>query len=444
MNQLANPYTQLLVSTAPQGFYGRRAVISAILHGISAETPRSFSISGVKTIGKSNLARFLCHPEGALQQFPEDLESYTREQLFPIYVDCYRKTGAEVLQELPNHLRQEPRLKALLPGAPPPVGDLAKAKENLDEIGQALEARSARLVLVMDHFDHAYETFTYEDETFLRSLATRHALVLFTEKKLSALFSDPERYSPLQNILVKRSLGMLSEREATQFITDPLPSGFEFSPGEIAFLLEAAGGHTALLNLACEYLFNLRQDYPELGELLARPEVKDTLLAQLARLPAVQDTFQVIWNHLDERAQHTLLHAALDQPTEAPEDALQELVQSGLLVYRLDEQRYRVFCELFRLFIRDQNPRGVHLHLERLQSELSARDRQLLDYLVSRRGELVTFEELKAQVWAGEQPSKRAVEAAVHRVRLALAASPSIAASIQNERGRGYRFVVAD
>lgn len=444
MNQVANPYTQLLVSTAPQGFYGRRAVISAILHGVSAGTPRSFSISGVKTIGKSNLARFLCHPEGALQQFPEDLETYTREQLIPVYMDCYRKTGAEALLELPAQLRQEPRLKALLPASQPPANHLSQAKERLEEICLALEARAARLVLVFDHFDHAYETFSYDDETYLRSLATRHALVLFTEKKLSALFSDPERFSPLQNILVKRPLGMLSEREAVQFIKDPLPKGFEFSQGEIAFLLEAAGGHIGLLNLACEHVYNLRQEYPELGDLLANPEVKDNLLAQLARLPAVQDTFQVIWNHLGERGQHTLLHAALEQPSAASEDTLQELVQTGLLVYRLDVQRYRVFCELFRLFIHAQNPKGVHLHLERIQADLSARDRLLLEYLVSRPGELVTFEELKAQVWQGEDPSKRAVEAAVHRVRLALTAAPGIEASVQNERGRGYRFVVEE
>jgi hypothetical protein len=442
MNQTANPYTQLLVSTAPQGFYGRRAVISAILHGISAHTPRSFSISGVKTIGKSNLARFLCHPEGALQQFPENLESYSREQLIPVYLDCYRKKGADVLLELPAHLRQEPRLKALLPAEQPPVSDLAQAKERLDEICQALEARSARLVLVLDHFDHAYETFGYDDETFLRSLATRHALVLFTEKKLSALFSDPERFSPLQNILVKRPLGMLSEREAVQFIQDPLPRDFTFSDREISFLLEAAGGHIALLNLACEHLYNLRQEYPELGVLLANPEIKDNILAQLARLPAVQDTFQVIWNHVGERGQHALLHTAQDQPTPSPEDMLQELVQTGLLVYRLDEQRYHVFCELFRLFIHAQHPSGIHLHLEQIQTELSARDRQLLEYLASRPAELVTFEALKAQVWSGEDPSKRAVEAAVHRVRLALAAAPTVGAAIQNERGKGYRFVV--
>jgi hypothetical protein len=417
-------------------------VISAILHGISADTPRSFSINGVKTIGKSNLARFLCHSEGALQQYPEDLESYTREQLIPVYLDCYRKTGAEVLLELPALLHQEPRLKALLPAGSPPVSELAQAKERLGEICLAVEAQSARLVLALDHFDHAYETFSYDDETYLRSLATRHALLLFTEKKLSSLFLDQERFSPLQNILVKRPLGMLSEREAVQFIKDPLPASFTFSQREISFLLEAAGGHIALLNLACEHLYNLRQEYPELGDLLANPEIKDNLLAQLARLPAIQDTFQVIWNHLGERGQHTLLHAALGQPTAAPEDTLQELVQTGLLVYRLDEQRYRVFCELFRVFIHDQNPRGVHLHLEQIRAGLSARDGLLLDYLASRPGELVTFDELKAQVWQGEDPSKRAVEAAVHRVRLALAAVEVAQAAVQNERGRGYRFVV--
>jgi DNA-binding response OmpR family regulator len=97
---------------------------------------------------------------------------------------------------------------------------------------------------------------------------------------------------------------------------------------------------------------------------------------------------------------------------------------------------------LFRVFIHDQNPRGVHLHLEQIRAGLSARDGLLLDYLASRPGELVTFDELKAQVWQGEDPSKRAVEAAVHRVRLALAAVEVAQAAVQNERGRGYRFVV--
>ncbi len=449
-----NPYTQLLVSAVPEGFYGRGAVLSAILHGISAQTPRSFSISGAMTTGKTSLARYLCHPEGALRQHPGELEAFGGEpggkQLIPLYLDCYQKNGAEVQVELPARLRQEARLKALLPGAAPVTSTLEAAKEDLEHICLALEQGGARLVLVLDHFDHAYETFSYHDETFLRSLATRHALVLLTEKKLSSLFSDPERFSPLQNVLIKRPLGMLAEREALQFIQAPLDSASHvdrgaietpFSSRESAFLLEAAGGHPYLLALACEHLYNLRQEYPNLETLLDNPEIKANILAQLSGLPAVQDTLRVIWTHLDDSARQALLLAVHNQPVTAPEEVLQELVQTGLLAYRLDEQRYRIFCELFRLFIAAQQPGEAQVRLAEMLPGLTPRDRQMLEYMTSRPGELVTFDELKLQVWGGEQTSKRALEAAVHRVRQALLSAGLSEALVQNERGKGYRYI---
>jgi two-component system, OmpR family, response regulator RegX3 len=74
--------------------------------------------------------------------------------------------------------------------------------------------------------------------------------------------------------------------------------------------------------------------------------------------------------------------------------------------------------------------------------ELSARQFQLLAYLVERRGQLVTREQLQRDVWGfAEDVSTRTVDIHIARLRKAIErnhASPRLIVTVQ---GLGYRFV---
>ncbi len=71
---------------------------------------------------------------------------------------------------------------------------------------------------------------------------------------------------------------------------------------------------------------------------------------------------------------------------------------------------------------------------------------RLLDYLRTRSDRVVSLEELLGQVWdlPVDSTSTRRVQEAVRRLRLRLEALSPPIGRIENERGRGYRFVVSE
>jgi two-component system response regulator RegX3 len=74
--------------------------------------------------------------------------------------------------------------------------------------------------------------------------------------------------------------------------------------------------------------------------------------------------------------------------------------------------------------------------------KLSARQFQLLLYLVERRGQLVTREQLQRDVWGfAEDVSTRTVDIHVARLRKSIERNPAVPRLIVTVQGLGYRFL---
>jgi two-component system response regulator RegX3 len=74
--------------------------------------------------------------------------------------------------------------------------------------------------------------------------------------------------------------------------------------------------------------------------------------------------------------------------------------------------------------------------------KLSARQFQLLLYLVQRRGELVTREQLQRDVWGfADDVSTRTVDIHIARLRKAIERNPAMPRLIVTVQGLGYRFL---
>jgi DNA-binding response OmpR family regulator len=67
----------------------------------------------------------------------------------------------------------------------------------------------------------------------------------------------------------------------------------------------------------------------------------------------------------------------------------------------------------------------------------------LLRYFQSHPDELLSPEQLLAEVWKRPDASPRRVQEAIRRLRLELEAASPPVGSIENERGQGYRFLPA-
>src|SRR5690349_24700445 len=64
-----NPYSGMLASYLADGFFGREREVADLVQGVTARVPSSFVISGIRTIGKTTLLRYLRDPRRALTRY---------------------------------------------------------------------------------------------------------------------------------------------------------------------------------------------------------------------------------------------------------------------------------------------------------------------------------------------------------------------------------------
>lgn len=453
MTQVSNPFSPLLVTFRPDRFFGRRSDIELILYGISAPEPRSFAVHGLKTIGKTTLLKYLGEPRGALTQYASLLLEYgpgRTGQLVFKRIDFYNITGSEVLPTLYKALIGSKEIYESLATDLitdlPEGADKSAIKTALLKILPALRTEHVRLVICLDHFDKAFQSMAYEDDVFLRNLTQDHAFIIATEKSLVELRKNIFRTSPLINVLISRNIGLLTEPEARELIETPAR---EVEPPltevEVTSLMQMAGRQPYLLIIACEFFFNLRVQYPELRSIPATEErVRSQLLLQMEALPAVTELFRFFWGQvIEEYEQNTLLKIATGGPLDEENDslALKSLSQKALIEEDLEAGNYPLFSELFRNYLRQQRQPRRSGGIEAIASSLSPLDRKLLEYFLARPDQVCTFEELLTEVWGDPTQSKRALEAAVHRLRTKFQdVEMTDWEYIQNIRGIGYQY----
>jgi DNA-binding response OmpR family regulator len=68
----------------------------------------------------------------------------------------------------------------------------------------------------------------------------------------------------------------------------------------------------------------------------------------------------------------------------------------------------------------------------------------LLRYFQAHQGETVSVDQLLADVWRRPDATNRRVQEAIRRLRLQLEESDPPMGAIENDRGRGYRFIPAE
>lgn len=452
MNQISNPFSQLLVAFVPDRFFGRRADIEPILYGVSASEPRSFAIHGLKTIGKTTLLKYLGEPRGALTKYAPLLIEYgpgrTNELAFR-YIDFYNIENNAVLPKLYKELVEAKEIREILDSdfVTPLETDADKSttKAALQKVLQALRNENVRLVICLDHFDKAFRSMAYEDDVFLRNLTKDHAFIIASEKSLSELRQDPFKTSPLINVLIPRNIGLLTETEARELIETPAQQiECPFAAVEADFLLQMAGRQPYLLTISCEFLFNLRAQHPAMTTLLANDEsVRQQIMLQLEALPIVTELFLFSWNQLQEYERNTLAKVAGGDPLDREKDhlALKSLSQKALIDENLQPGKYRIFSELFCNYVRQQRQPRRTGGVEEIASDLTPLDRKLFEYFLAHPNQVCTFEELLTNVWGDPTLSKRGLEAAIHRLRTKMQdVEMTDWDYIQNVRGKGYQY----
>lgn len=249
--------------------------------------------------------------------------------------------------------------------------DLQKFERLISE----MTAAGLKLVFLLDEFDSILqaEAFDAEFQVYLRSLANGYNLAWVTAStaRLGEISSAPAMSSPFFNIFYPIPLGPLRHEEATELVA--YPSRRQGTPLEQDkdFLLDLAGLHPLLLQIACYGLFEARAD-------LHLPTQEAYEHSREVFMQEALDHLKYAWSHLSPAARQAQITACVEWDNSAGTDLHYLLASSG-----------------YREFVLQQRGKGVEIiRMETVRSALQHLD----DPRYLARSPLATLRVITSQV----------------------------------------------
>ncbi len=431
-----------------------------------ASKSRCVSLVGVNNVGKSALLRDFRSPEVRRLVRP-DLD----DGIHIFHIDCNRMLEESeqafyelILRVLLQNLQEgEASLRASIQRAYEqliaPPSKLHIPLSFNQAITTLVESQASQAVIVFDEFDSAFRELDGRVFLNLQALKDRYgdrlSYIIATHRRLIHLrmgedvddfiemFGADVRYvTPLDEADARRSIVACAGETSARF-----------DESDIAFLLAQAGGHPALLDLACRRLAQITGELQRTAseDQLIHREVRDIL----RRDPGVMAECQKIWRDLTDMEQAAL--ESFFNPERAPQsEAVDELLRKGVLLADGDEPRF--FAALFEDFLhrrvvgRRDPQTGVRVNMEsgqvtvngRLVPNLTRLEYRLLLLLYGRLNAICDKYTIVESVWGEEYVDDvydSAIEKLVSRLRKKIEPDPSNPKYLITVRGRGYKLV---
>lgn len=448
-------------------FFGRDRVVFEITRGLLAPQPQSFSLVGPKLIGKSQFLHYLASEEGPLmgegfsRQRPVAFEDGA--QVIVAWVDCdWQDAREDLIGWIYRQVqRQVSDAGVTLDWAA--IETEAAVARRIWRIARSLREQEIRLVLLMDNFDRVFEEqwIRRDNVDELRPLTLEMALVVATEQPLHDLDRDLAA-SPLFNVMTQLFLGLLDPQAARAWV---LSYADEFSGVETLAdaLVDLTGMHPFLLRRLGDILLEVREMVVGSGPLgrehlpllrLRLAEhgrlVFETSYRRLQKLPPRIRPESV------DKLVALLIKASLPLSSVQLEDsaALNWLINQAMVICcaRGPENGYQFFTPLFTEYLARRlgaetaapPPVATPTLSEDVLDQFSKTEAALLRYFKAHANQVVSTEQLLADVWKRPDASNRRVQEAIRRLRLQLDEMERPIGAIENDRGRGYRFVPAN
>lgn len=463
------------MQTSRMLFVGRERVVNEIVQGALAAQPQSFSLVGPKLVGKSQLIKYLADEEGPLlgeagaALRPAAFRDGSR--VIVTWVDCdWQDAQANLIGWIYARLQEQVRNEGNLPINWSRVEAQSSDSRRIWQLARDLKEHDMRLVLLLDNFDRVFESRLISVDAMdeLRPLTLEMSLLVATEQPLHDLDRELAA-SPLFNVMTQLFLGLLETRVARSWVlsyADEFPVVSELT-GE---LVRLTGMHPFLLRRLGEILVEVRQMLP--------PEAPAEMLLSLLRLRLAEHgrlLFETNWRRLQKlparlspaamqvvmrrltRGGLALADVAMEQAS-----ALNWLINQAMVTCCAPGMQggYHLFTPLFTEFLarrleqseqsagEDAAPidamrpaassaAGVELE------QFTKTEASLLRYFQNHQHQTVSTEQLLAEVWKRPEATNRRVQEAIRRLRLHLEAAEPQIGMIENDRGRGYRFIPA-
>jgi hypothetical protein len=448
-----------------KSFFGRDRVVYELVRGVLAPQPHSFSLVGPKLIGKSQFLHYLAAEDGPLlgdefaSQRPLAFEDGAR--VIAAWVDC---DWQDARDDLTGWIYRQVQRQVREAGVAldwPSIDAEASTSRRIWRIARSLRERELRLVLLMDNFDRVFEEqwIRRDNVDELRPLTLEMALVVATEQPLHDLDRDLAA-SPLFNVMTQLFLGLLDPQAARAWVlgyadnfsgVNTLADALVDLCGMHPFLLRRLGD---ILLEVCEMIVGggalgpahlplVRLRLAEHGRL-----VFETSYRRLQRLPS-----RIRPESIDKLVT-AMIDGALPLSSVTMEEsaALNWLINQAMVICCAHGQQsgYQFFTPLFtdylarRRSIEPTPPPQIApppAQSEETLDQFSKTEAALLRYFTAHANQVISTEQLLADVWKRPDASNRRVQEAIRRLRLQLEEMDKPIGAIENDRGRGYRFV---
>lgn len=451
---LDNPFSEMLMRFNPKKFVGREDLLGRIIQAVSSGKPASFSLYGARKIGKTTLLKYLCQKDEIQAKYAPYFIQYSLAQnsISFTYIDISQdglkgETKPPALVALCTALVNSDAFKKSVSNWEPlkNVKNLGQAKEALRAVLEKAAAKQ-RLVLCFDHFDLLVQHLTQDEGAFFDALTKHACFMLAMEHPFEELEDTSLTTSSLSGRMDAIRLELFSPSEArTLMRLSEKADRALFTPEESEFLLEVSGRHPFLLTLACDFFIRYRAHFPEVSDHISDRTVKGQVKLDMEFRPAVKELFRYMWEQLEAEEKQILFNIASARVIdnfESQKPLLKSLRQKSLIYGDFKSGTYRVFSDLFRDYVMHEWGSRPKHDVDAALFGLTGVDKKLFNYLKSHPNEEIPTEDIYKEVWRKVPYSKRAVEAAIHRLRGKFREMPNRNWEIENVRTVGYRYVL--
>lgn len=470
------------MSATERQFNGRERLVREVVQGVLADPPASFSLVGAKLVGKSRLLAWLASDEGPLAGDDYiDLRPVAWEdggRVIALRVDCGAQAArANLLSYLHDQVSAALQREAGI-SIRPEVAESGSHGARISALLRALNDLGYRLVLLLDNFDRVFAHLPADAVNELRPLTLQAALVVATEQPLHDLDRSLAA-SPLFNVMTQVFLGLVEPDAARRWVEETTDS-YPGVRGATDELLELTGSHPYLLRLLGDILLEVRQMLP--GDADVGAEHLPLIRLRLAE--HARPLFETLWRRVQappDRVNPDVVLALLRKMVRGPysmmglgrdeNTALNWLINQAMVVCCKPGGMgggvgYELFSPLLADFLGERfeiQRANVHAHAAgalggqavglvvggdgeagpEFGGQLTRIEAALLAYFQGHARQVIPPEQLLRDVWRRPDATPRRVQEAIRRLRLEIEQADPPIGVIENDRGRGYRFVPA-
>ena len=364
---------EIKVKQAPTNPFFHRGPVSNIEHFIGRfdEITHIFdrlrhtedcSIIGPRAIGKTSLLHYISHKEVVrkhhldpkkyifvyydLQRFGENV------QVKDFYYDMFYKTLSQI--NLGWQIAEE-EIKSINEESGNSIKKINKTMfelEDLERLISALSERNYRVVYMFDEFESIANNPTFDFSFYgqLRALSGnpdfKVAFITASKKSIYDLtFEEEIKTSPFFRYFEDFTLGLMDTEEIIGFFRLAAKNGIIFSTRMRACIEEWSGGHPFLVQLACDFFFDLAMNQKKF-----KSEKEDYSLEIF--LKRHRKHFAYFWTQPDKRQQACIRRLALGKSLDPDCKTVLDNLEDSYLVVR-ENGDYRIFSSAFEKFVRD-------------------------------------------------------------------------------------------